>query len=431
MFLWGLKWFLIDLLETYLNVIGFLWLRGDWIKAEGQMLIIVSIVAFVAIFSVVSSSLSLSSLQINSQNFVGQGFRMSAMRELPPEEIVSQGREQQLNIRENANELGGLTFEMQQLNKPKNNVGIVKKFLPGCHFVIEGAGDLVLDKASKSDCESLYLADKYVSREDLLLLLESIYPANKDLKKVLLPSKELFFVNTDLNIISFEYMEDKINSKECEKIYFFDVQLFCFNGIIRKAPDRLRNMVDALTFLKITSSRRKVDNKLFKEHHLAYDFVVSKNIVYYDGNKGNKILKVKDTKCGGGAGNFQKAQSPPNYANEHRVYMCGSMYKNSKLIDADKPRYAAIIYHEANHLKQQGHFYNTTTGKKVNVGNGDKNWDSVYGAHIIYLFTVSEDKKLPCKYRKDAYSKGDYLLNKSLYIYPPSKKPHRFKPPVC
>ena len=118
-------------------------------------------------------------------------------------------------------------------------------------------------------------------------------------------------------------------------------------------------------------------------------------------------------------------------------------------------RYAATLYHEANHTLQSSHSYDHAEDtdpqyqnindeefaevsiksecKKVDVYQPRRrDWDfkSVYGTHINYFFSLSKNNILPCDERSFAFDEAERLMKTKLCQYP-NKPKHGFTKPVC
>ncbi len=313
---------------------------------------------------------------------------------------------------------------------------------PGCNIKIPNLDPIVLPM-KESDCESVLLANKYNGGEDFYLLLNSLFPKNQELinhEEQIIQNKEgldrlpnikgisVYYLSPKLIKQDFSELIDKIEfSNICETINFFGVPLFCFNRIdyIGKTyKDNLKIIIPYFSLLKSASSLYQVNNLLFNEKHFAYDFIVNNKISFWDGSKHNAYGETKEeTKCGGGAGNYQDKKN--------RVYLCNNTFKVNFPTVKDKVSYATIMYHEANH-KFPGsiHEYNRQCKKTKNLNiAGDKGLKSVYGAHLNLLLTMSKDEHLPCKYRKMAWKQTQFQI-KNKFCNKPGIK-HNYQEPIC
>jgi len=305
---------------------------------------------------------------------------------------------------------------------PTRRLQIAKKVLEsikiGCYLKIN-------DKAvwltfSKSDCESLFIAEKFVGRQELYRLFGYFGYSNIDQEKVLDKGNPLRVYYK--NQYSFDYflgIQNKFSSNYCEKLSFFGVQTFCFNEIPAEKKSNFEYMIKYLTVLKYTSN---VNHEILLTNQVtdAYSFILSdEHLIYYDGSQPESYSENFETiKC-------EEDQGPANFQNvggENRVYICKNMVTLSSIGVPKRLFSASSIYHEAVHKYQQGHSYNLN----CDSGNtGDKDFKSVMGAHINFLFSMSQNEILSCDERNYAFDEAEKLMKKKL-CQVPNKPSHGF-----
>ncbi|MBU2542078.1 hypothetical protein KJ785_00780 [Patescibacteria group bacterium] len=309
--------------------------------------------------------------------------------------------------------------------------------------------NIILAK-SELDCESLFIAEKFNGRIDFSRLLVS-------LGYIGLFEKELILdITNDLSIsflfkdgISGNYVynyfgdiESKFLFNKCHEIKYFGATLFCFNGVVDKKLNNLNYIIPYFTVLKYTSNI-EVSNQLIGDKIKPYELVAD-GFKFFDASKpelyGQSLESTKCTADKGGA----------NYQVENEIYICDKMLK--PISPYGRIHYAAILYHEVNHKFQiDGHSYQHTEDlldvsteelekmdiksscKKINTYHPRRrDWDfkSVYGAHIEYLLSMSQNGILSCYERVLAFDLAEKEMKLKLCQYP--NKPYLNTPePSC
>ncbi|MBT4804839.1 hypothetical protein HON71_01570 [Candidatus Woesearchaeota archaeon] len=313
---------------------------------------------------------------------------------------------------------------------PTRRLQIAKKVLEsikiGCYLKINDEN--VWLTSSKSDCESLFIAENFVGRTDLYRLLEYFGYSNIDEEKVLDKGNSLSVHYKDQS--SFDYflgIQNKFSSNSCEKLSFFGVETFCFNGIIGEKKNNFEYLIKYLTVLKYTSNV-KPKNMLINQFVNAYDFVKDNNLVYYDGSQPESYGE-----------NFEEIGCSPtifegpiakNKLGQGTIYVCVRMLHENAL--EEKIDYASTLYHEANHnfdeLSHNEKLGHIICEKDNPPHIGDRDWVSVYGAEINLLFSMSQNEILSCNEREYVFYKAEKMMKQTL-CQVPNKPSHGFKVP--
>ena len=273
---------------------------------------------------------------------------------------------------------------------------------------------------SYSDCESLFIALQFDNKVDLLRLINSVAQNKIETADLNFEKVTIYYKSGN----SYDYFSNtlsKLSSNKCENISFFGIRLFCFNGVVAMDKtlknNNLQYIIPDFSVIKYTSNINH-ENLLINQNTNAYKFILDNGITYYDASNpsfyGETLERVK---CGGGYGsaNYQIR------GGASIVFVCDA-FRNS-----DKTQAAGILYHESNHKYQVGHAYNINCGP----GNtGDRDFRSVYGAHINYLFSMSQNSILSCKERQYAFDQAMQEMTTKLCQKPTA--PHTgYTRPVC
>ncbi len=304
-------------------------------------------------------------------------------------------------------------------------------------------------------CKSLFIASKYAGRKNLYRLLYSLkYPSapvsktglnlinTGEAEKVVLTNKNnkltIFYYKTS-KYDYFDTLISKFSASSCQELEFFGVKLYCFNAIefngATKKVDTLQYVIPYLTVLRYTNKLHY--NPLIGTDVQPYNFIVNTGIKFYDASAS---LFYGETTIDA---NCAKEDTSANYQDDNgqsRVYLCSKMLKDG-LNEYFK---AAIIYHEANHKYDAlSHNSDTSMGHSQDLESpicakateetekrGDKDWVSVYGAHINYLFSMSQKEILPCNVREDIFDQAEEELATKL-CQKPNKPKHGFSKPIC
>lgn len=148
-------------------------------------------------------------------------------------------------------------------------------------------------------------------------------------------------------------------------------------------------------------------NGLVGKEVYPMSFIAENKVGYYDVSTpeiyGETVESVKCLPKQGSA-NYQLQNG------ESRVYICQKYLDEVKKWwqnPAEKLNSAAILYHEANHKFQKSHHYDVNCTKTEGGNTGDKDFNSVYGAHINYLLFTAQNSNLPCAWRKAAFEKAE------------------------
>lgn len=290
----------------------------------------------------------------------------------------------------------------------------------GCYLKINNAQAYWLT-SDKKECESLFIALNYVGRTDFYRLLYSLEYPNAPVSKTGLsainsgiPGKaeKVTLANTSNNITILYYSESdydyfnsvkpKFSSSSCQELEFFGIKLYCFNAVAGKKGSNLPQIITYFTILKYTSNQKAM-NGLVGEKVYPMNFIVNNKVKYFDASVPNLYGEtLESVKClsSQGSANYQLRNG------ESRVYICQKLL--DKTVEAPQKLYqAAVLYHEANHKFQQGHDYDVNCTKTNGSNTGDKDFNSVYGAHINYLLSMAQNEILPCEWRKNAFDKAE------------------------
>ena len=302
-----------------------------------------------------------------------------------------------------------------------------------------------------TDCEDIFIASLFDGRKDFYRLIYSLGYGGFTQEEILDTNFKLavFYVDSKGNQNSFGDLQNKLfNQYECGNINFFGIPLYCFNAVGSK-PDHLKQIIPLATILKYTS-QIKHENKLAGVNTSAHNFIAQSGVQYYDASQPEVYDETLETaKCTGdqGSANYQ------NVNGKKIVYICDKMLKDTDPFG--RIRYAAILYHEANHISQAGHKYShaedsnpqyedlndvelaqITIKSECKVVEGyqprRRDWDfkTTYGAHINYLFSLSKNNILPCDEQLYAFTEAETLMKTKLCQYP-NKPKHGFTKPAC
>jgi len=142
-------------------------------------------------------------------------------------------------------------------------------------------------------------------------------------------------------------------------------------------------------------------NMLVNRSTTAYDFILNESAAYYDASRpdlyGEDFESVRCREHEGSA-NYQNRAGIPT------VFVCKNrLNKTSSSDPVRRIQYAAVLYHEAVHKHQQGHDYDVECHRTNGGNTGDKDYRSVYGAHINYLFSMADNTILDCQQREAAF----------------------------
>ncbi len=353
---------------------------------------------------------------------------------------------------------------------------------------IYGGTEVGIFSYSQEDCYSLYLVFQFGHESDALRIVsqelkETGYHNSRSLVQNELksrPTNRVYVVKwkdhqqTSLKggplVTIFQQPSD---DDQCTTLNFFGIPLYCFNGVVVDGVGRLKQnhfeeIIAPLAFLKVTA-RDDIYNSLTNSYNDPFDFLIQEKIEFIDGTKiialnahffsseelndllataGNiALMPIKDVDCleegHGGAANFQfrssdltikypRPQSLTVNSNMRYVtFFCkeGLLEFGGKAGDApslitqtqaEEPRmaYAGIDYHEGSH-KFKSH-------ENAPCSGYDDDWESVYGAHVLYLFQASEDERLTCYERQFLYAKAQEEFNTKLCL-----NAHNYNQPSC
>lgn len=323
--------------------------------------------------------------------------------------------------------LKGMTVELDQQKyitdiRDLDCVESPKEVISACYVNIPDTNSLVfLDSKHTlgNTCESIYLASKYNSGSDFYLLLSSLFPNHTEVlnnKENIINSKSqdrsVLFVNPDFSKQNFSYLDSKIYSNQCESIEYFGVPLFCFNEVKSNNKvynDNLGPMIQYLTLLRSASTKLKVPNQLFNEQHFAYKFMVDHEVDFFDMTKHDLHGSTELEMCKG-----DQVAAFYSKKDQKRVYICKKMLNINPITPYNLVQNTGILYHEVNHKYPDSlHKYDKNCNIPVKKTQGemmDKDFESTYGSHAIFLLTMSKDDHLPCKYRKRAWERAELIM---------------------
>ncbi len=313
----------------------------------------------------------------------------------------------------------------------------------GCYLSIEGKAILLSDKKD-TDCGSIFVANRYAGRKIFFRLLTSLEYTGFTEKDILNTKNELKVyrvINFKITDV-FAGLEKSFEANTCKEIKYFGVPLSCFNKITGQKPDNLKYIIKYFTILKYTNNLEH-QNQLVGKMVKPFDFILNSGVKYYDASYPNFYGEsLESTKC-------TEDKGDANYQ-DGKVYVCSKILK--KMNPNKEIRYAATMYHEANHLHQEGHsFYHTEdmnedmdtdTLLSLNIKNSCKktntymprrrDWDfnSVNGAHINYLFSISENSLVECQSRIFAFKEAEEKMKLKLCQFP-NKPYHNHQKPDC
>lgn len=339
----------------------------------------------------------------------------------------------------------------------------------GCYIKINNDAAYWLT-SDKKECKSLYIASNYVGRSDFYRLLYSLgYPSapvsksglEKVNSEVQSEAEKVTLTNTSNkftilysygnNLDDFSSIKPSSSAPVCQELEFFGVKLFCFNGVIGKKENNLPQIITYFTVLKYTSNQ-KVMNGLVGKEVYPINFIADNSIKYYDASAPELYGETLDSvKC-------LPEQGPANYQlhnGESRVYIC-QKYLTGTTKMPKKLNNVAILYHEANHkydshrcwhqedlkydmkeLLEQNIVISSTCNcnqppkesppKEV---KNSRDWDfnTIYGTHINYLLSMSQNEILPCEWRTFAFERAEQEMKTKLCQKPNKPKISDTKP---
>ncbi|MFC1691071.1 hypothetical protein ACFL0W_02710 [Nanoarchaeota archaeon] len=336
--------------------------------------------------------------------------------------------------------------------------------------MLASSQDEVFIGESLEDCKSYAFANKYADKLDFLRLVLKNNLNKKDKLDYELGS---ISSNKDYVIKYKDYstttkkggpkttiLTAQTRSDKCELVYFFGVELFCFNEVIdSEKSDNLKSVIAPLTFLMIAGNSNS-SNTILMKHIEPFDFLKEEKIVFVDGTnmgalKAINMYYLTDTdpniRCKEegyeGAANFQwrnklskRHEVVEAYTTEERD--SGTIYlrpppASAKFVtffcrfDGFEKRisYSGILYHEGNHKFQGGHKKN---GCNRGSHGGDCGWRSVFGAHVNYLYDASQNDFLTCSERKQLYRELEkVLIRVTIGVKDPPPAIQDLKEPVC
>jgi len=323
-----------------------------------------------------------------------------------------------------------------------------KAVMPGLHFSLFD---------SKAFCDSFAMALLFNKRSEFLRLLKRYYSYNTgayidqfldDNVPLKVTYDDVVLAERGPNVYFAQAYKDWISADRCTTFRFFNTQLFCFNEVHHPTKGKivkksgLHYMIPVMTALKYTHTT--VENQLAGNHTGqnnvdSYGFTYSYKTIYTDATNHNVLgypqkgtssstqyginFRYGDpTNCNiyldenfGGAANHKNMPAnlwptffTPNADGKHQViFVCGHTINNGSAIghaDIYKAHFierlsdAAIMYHEANHV------YGGHTGCDHNLhpnsAGKDRDFATVYGAHINMAFKLSLSPYLTCDERK-------------------------------
>ncbi|PIN76911.1 hypothetical protein COV17_00420 [Candidatus Woesearchaeota archaeon CG10_big_fil_rev_8_21_14_0_10_36_11] len=241
-----------------------------------------------------------------------------------------------------------------ELKMLQNNVVGSTRFLNGCHIQINDK-DVKLGN-SLANCEDIFIANSFVGKSDFYKLLNHLGYIGFTQEEILnINNKITIYYKNDEEINSFVNIENDFVTTSCQETNYFGFKLYCFNGVntstIQK-ENNLKQIITYFTFLLYTSNNGHY-NELIEESTSPYRFILSNNIRYYDASLPEAYSEtLASTNC-------RDSEGAANYQDKNGlsfVFVC------DKLLEEEpsgfmKIKYAAILYHEANHKYQQGHMY--------------------------------------------------------------------------
>lgn len=348
-----------------------------------------------------------------------------------------------------------------------------KLTLPGPVYIKEGCYIKINNDAaywltsSKEECKSLFIASSYVGRKDFYRLLYSLKYPSAPVSKTGLNlvntggAEKVTLTNTSNNFTilyykgdSFDYFESvkpSSSASSCQELGFFGVKLYCFNEVAGKKENNLPQIITYFTVLKYTSNQ-KVMNGLVGKEVYPINFIADNSIKYYDASAPELYGETLETvKCGESNSACGKSYGSANYnTQQKRVYIC-AVFLNSTLAETEKKlAQAAKLYHEANHKYDSHRCWHqedfqcepqaitsdcTCSQPPEKPPQGlqhSRDWDfnSVYGTHINYLLSMSQNEILPCGWRIFAFEEAEKELKTKLCQKPNQPKIGNTKP-VC
>jgi len=282
-------------------------------------------------------------------------------------------------------------------------------------------GQRVYFQATKNECRNYALAFQFGERKDAVRLLVKEKPQlNASLHSEIanMPNNRVYRMHyVDCNVIDADgnaqdthiYYKEFYN--ECKHLNFFDIDLYCFNGITRLGQNKalkrsnLKSIITPFVFLKL-SGDPTMDNPLLGTTNHPFDYLIQENIRYVDASNAGILsdLNINDIGCQGGAANHQVRS--PGYTQKYQWDVPGNGQSTIMFCREDgvkrKIHYAGILYHEGLHKYGGSHVCS------INGRNGDYGLNSVYGSHATYLYQASMDinNVLTCPERWELYNEA-------------------------
>ena len=301
------------------------------------------------------------------------------------------------------------------------SLAVKRTLRDGCNLITGDRSVWLTD--SRTDCESLFIALNFDDRTNLSRLLTSLNYTGFSAHEIEDKNNKLgiYYKSGDVTE-NFTSTEKKFSSRQCESIDFFRVRLFCFNGVttedVSKGND-LKYIIPYFTVLKYTSNT-SFYNPLLDQTTTAYDFILSKKNIYFDAT--NPSLYGETFDHMGCRPSTEEGPAACTGGIENRIYVCAAMLTNAQpaikggevngkeSTQQKYIEYAGILYHEVNHffdaLSHNERLGHITCERDTPPHDGDRDWKSVYGAHINYLFSMSQNDILSCGERNFAYDKA-------------------------
>ncbi|NQU79072.1 hypothetical protein HQ545_04860 [Candidatus Woesearchaeota archaeon] len=307
----------------------------------------------------------------------------------------------------------------------------------GCYLRINDDSHL-LTRSDKDECRNLFIALENkdgnnmgrkgkIDFHRLLKMLDHEFGESEitDARQL-----QLYYKEGD-HYDYFDSVKSLFSQPGCEWIEFFDIRLYCFNEVTGTVYDRrtkqnnLRFIIPYFTMLKYTSNI-EFYNPLVGETSNAFEFMLDTDVTFYDATEDELF---DESGC---SDSLEMGAAAKNKEGGGEIYICPKMLHRGAL--GNKISYTAILYHEANHnfdeLSHNERLGHITCEEDDPTHNGDRDFTSVYGAHIAYLFSMSQNDILPSCERLESFKQAEFEMKNKLCQRPIAPS-HRYTKPRC
>jgi hypothetical protein len=175
---------------------------------------------------------------------------------------------------------------------------------------------------SYDECLDIFVASRgYTTKADFLDFLDYMdLDDGKIGNYFYTPSDiEIYYADSDGNLVNFDTLEDKFNSNSCETIIFSGVEFYCFNSAGSK-DDNWDSILELITYL----NQFDIDYSDFIDYS-SFEFLQEENIIFVDGSNFNLYggSLSGEGNCDSSYFNYERIDGD-NY-----VFVCSSIFGSS------------------------------------------------------------------------------------------------------